>query len=357
MKRKEYSEFQNYPDDERRQVFQAAGQRLNILGSNVEKDYWVCQVLDVLMKEAPYRPKCYFKGGTSLSKGFDLIKRFSEDVDLVLSRQGLKPDGDKFIGDDDPTNPHSSLSNKKRKKRVEELKQASSKAVREVITPKLQRYLPECEIYVSEEEGEGQTIFVDYPTLFLGSKNDYVLKRVKVECGARGALEPERRNCKIVPYIQNEIAHLWDLTICGVSMIAPERTFLEKLSAIHSLNCRFRDQGIAPADRQRVTRHYYDLAVMRNSKYASDAIKAVNLLNNVREHNKLVFPSAWAKHDEFKPGTILVLPPEGMLSALEKDYSDMQGMMYDNPPTFEWILEQLSGIDNSINQVQGFLQL
>ena len=91
--------FLALPDQDRRDIFEAAARRLDTLPGYVEKDFWVCLVLDLLYHGVPQEhPKLLFKGGTSLSKAFGLIDRFSEDIDLVVHRSGLG-----FEGQRDPT--------------------------------------------------------------------------------------------------------------------------------------------------------------------------------------------------------------------------------------------------------------
>ena len=101
--------FLALPERDRRDVFTAASRRLDTAPDYVEKDFWVCLVLDLLFNALPEaHPKLLFKGGTSLSKAFGLIQRFSEDIDLVVHRDALG-----FAGDRDPTTGEG-LSNKRR---------------------------------------------------------------------------------------------------------------------------------------------------------------------------------------------------------------------------------------------------
>ena len=119
MTSESFERFLALPDQDRRDVFEAAADRLDTLASYVEKDFWVCLVLDVLYNRLPEgHPRLLFKGGTALSKAFGLIRRFSEDIDLVVYREGLG-----FGADRDPTSPDG-LSNKQRKALFDELRMA-----------------------------------------------------------------------------------------------------------------------------------------------------------------------------------------------------------------------------------------
>ncbi|CAN0513171.1 unnamed protein product, partial [Phaeothamnion confervicola] len=164
------------------------------------------------------RPKLFFKGGTSLSKGFGLIQRFSEDIDIVISRAGLG-----IRAADDPLHPDHS-----KKKREEKAAAATVKCSAHVLgkmREKLEPLLPDCTIEADDGDRDQMSLRIRYPTLL---KSDPYLKPwVKVECGARGAYEPDVKR-DIVPYIQDELGQKLDLAIKGVTLITAERTFWEK---------------------------------------------------------------------------------------------------------------------------------
>ena len=317
MRTKQYNQFQDQKEDDRRGVFIQTARRLGISDFLAEKDYWVCRVLDILMKEPPWAPKRFFKGGTSLSKGYGYIERFSEDIDIVFNRHSLQCEkGHKFKGDLDPANSTAEFlgndgkpSNKKREARFDELQAACGRHISGPTKAKLEKLLPECKVVPSPDEP--QTLYVRYPSLFVtvdfdaeqDDDQDYFLPRVKIEGGARSAQAPATER-PVAPYIQKELAGRIDLGFSTVTMISPERTFLEKIANIHGRNCRFRDQKALPADKDRMSRHYYDLAKMSQLEVGRRAMKNKELLDDVREHDKLAFRSAWRKHDELIHGKI-----------------------------------------------------
>ena len=237
MRTEEYERFQSQDADARRGVFATTAGRLGTTEFLVEKDFWVCRILDILMREPPWVPKRFFKGGTSLSKGFDYIERFSEDVDIVFNRHSLKcEDGHKFQGDFDPGNPDAPFaSNNQRRARFDELQSACGRHMDGPLMGKLEGLLPECRVVPSDIDA--QTLFVRYPSLFTevdldadeGEDADYFLPRVKIEGGARSAQAPATLR-PVAPYIQTELQGNFDLSIENVTMIAPGRTFLENLS-------------------------------------------------------------------------------------------------------------------------------
>ena len=153
------------PEQDRRDVFEATASRLDTLPGYVEKDFWVCLVLGVIFNRLPKgHPRLLFKGGTSLSKAFGLIARFSEDIDLVVFRDDLG-----FEDDRDPT-VASHLSNRKRAALFDGLRSACSGYIRGdlrvALTKQIDEIVEGCQVGSDEGDADGQTLFVEYPTLY-----------------------------------------------------------------------------------------------------------------------------------------------------------------------------------------------
>ncbi len=343
-----FLKFLKLPDNERRDVFEAAADRLDTLDSYVEKDFWVCLVMDALYNGLPAgHPKLLLKGGTSLSKAFSLIRRFSEDVDIVVSRHDLG-----FTGNQDPADPQSSLSNKKRGKLFDELiSTCSAYIVGDLISSlssALETQNADCPIEIDPNDEDKQTLLVQYPSLFPAEDVSYVQPRVKIEGGARSALDPNV-TCEISPYIQTELSG-WALAVRGITAIKPERTFWEKALILHGAYCGFRDEGRTPSDRHPISRHYYDVAMISATKVGNSALENRELWDSVREHNLIVFRQAWKKFEEAVPGTTHLLPESDLRTTIEKDYDAMQDMILGNVPPFDWIMERLVQIEAQINK-------
>ncbi len=345
-----FSEFLKLPEDERRAVFEAAAERLDTVASYVEKDFWVCAVLDALYNGLPEgHPKLLFKGGTSLSKAFDLIRRFSEDIDIVVFRKDLG-----FESERDPTNPQADLSGKKRQALFDELKSACSEYIcsrlRDDLGSVLTAIDESCTVEIDADAEDQQALLVQYSSLYSAEDPGYVLHpRVKIEGGARSALDPNV-TCEIAPYIRDELSD-WKLSVGGVTTIEPARTFWEKILILHGAHCGFRDEKRLPRDRDRISRHYYDVAMISESEAGTSALSDRQLWDNVREHNLIAFKRAWKKFDEAVPGTTRVIPQPDLQAEIEKDYAAMQGMILGETPSFDWIAERLAEIEKTINQV------
>ncbi len=184
-----FASFLGLPEQDRRDAFAVAARRLDTVPGYVEKDFWVCLVLDALFNRLPEdHPKLLFKGGTSLSKVFGLIRRFSEDIDLVVHRDGLG-----FAGERDPTIA-AGLSNKRRSALFDELAEACGRYVqgdlKAVLMAAVGALAEECTLEADPDDPGGQTLLVAYPTLYPGADAAYVPPRVKIEAGARSPSSP-----------------------------------------------------------------------------------------------------------------------------------------------------------------------
>lgn len=334
-----YTKFDNLKERDRKDVFEAAAARLGTNAQSIEKDLWVCRVIDALFTGLGSRPKLYFKGGTSLSKGYGLIKRFSEDIDIVVSRSGLG-----IKANDDPLN--KALTSKKRKAAVEKAKEKCSAHVLGRMKADLAGLLPECTFENDDEDADQSTLRVRYPSLF--KPDGYLKPWVKIECGARGAREPEAKRI-VAPYIQQELGPKINLATKDVTLIAAERTFWEKALILHGIYCGYRDEKRKPGENNLISRHYYDVAMMRDRPEGLKALRNTSLLANVRQHKLLLFKRGWEKLEEAKQGSLRLTPQDAIKNDLAKDYEAMSGMMFGDAPDFEWVLGEIEKLEDAIN--------
>jgi Nucleotidyl transferase AbiEii toxin, Type IV TA system len=200
---------------------------------------------------------------------------------------------------------------------------------------------------LAEDDDEDQaSLRVKYPSLL--PKDPYLKPWVKIECGARGAREPDVKRT-IVPYIQEELAGQFNLAIENVTLIAAERTFWEKALILHGIHCGFRDCGRRPGDKNLVSRHYYDTAMMGDRPEGISAVRNHALLGMVRIHKLTLFKKAWERLEEAVPGTLHLVPQAEILPDLEDDYAAMSGMMFGDPPSFDWVMQELVKLEEAIN--------
>ena len=341
-----YESFLALTERDRRDVFEAAASRLDTLPSYVEKDFWVCLVLEVLYNRLPNgHPRLLFKGGTSLSKAFGLIQRFSEDIDIVVNRDDLG-----FAGDYDPTIA-GILSNRARNDLFGKLREACSNYIigdlANELTTSIGQIVEGCRVVPYENDVDRQTLLIEYPTQYPSSLGAYVAPRVKIEAGARSALDPAL-DCTVTPILADELTD-WSLEVGNIQVIAPERTYWEKLLILHGLHCGYRDQQRLPSDRDRISRHYYDVAMITATETGSSALTDIELLDSVRNHNLIAFRQAWKRFEEAVPGSLKLVPQAELCTVIESDYGAMEGMILGEAPTFDWVMEQTQYVEAAVN--------
>ena len=330
---------------DRRQVYAEATEAWPTSAGFIEKDFIVSASLNVLFGDVPEAGrKLVFKGGTSLSKAHNLIRRFSEDIDLVIVREELG-----FKDDSDPMRPDSilsdgtRLSNKARERLVDALKLEAAKFVASELKPVLEEHLSPLGITVEVDPDpaqEGQTLLIAYSSAF-DTRDDYVPPVVKIEAGARSATLPAHA-ARIEPYAVAVLEEL-DLTVEGVQTIDAERTFLDKVVILHGRHCHFRDRGKVYRNAKRESRHYYDLAMMAD-EVGPRALADGALLRDVVTHSSLAFRSGWMRFEEAERGDLLIVPPEGVLPDLKRDYEAMTGMILGDAPGFDWVMAKIGEI-------------
>ena len=132
-------------------------------------------------------------------------------------------------------------------------------------------------------------------------------------------------------------------------MIVPERTYWEKLLILHGVHCGYRDAARLPADKDRVSRHYYDVAMITMTDTGRSALSNISLLDAVRNHNLIVFRQAWKRFEEAIPGSVRFVLQLELGTMIERDYKAMQGMILGDVPDFGWVMEQLQRAEAAIN--------
>ena len=337
-----YRQILNAKPDERRQVYAEATEAWTTSETFIEKDFFVCAALDVLFNDVPdAQKKLVFKGGTSLSKAHKVIRRFSEDIDLIIVREELGFSGDKDPMKQGELSDGTKLSGKGRDRLVDALKAEAAKYVASTLKPVLEGAFAPFGAKVSIDADDDQTLLISYPSAF-DNHSEYNPPVVKIEGGARSATLPAHP-AEIDPYIAAAVSDI-DLKVPNVQTIDAERTFLDKVLILHGRHCHFRDLGKAYRDANRESRHYYDLAMMADH-IGPGALRNHELLADVITHSALAgFRRGWMKFDEAERGDMFICPPKDMLKVLERDYDAMAGMILDEAPKFTWVMGKIEEI-------------
>jgi hypothetical protein len=330
-------------------AFDTTAQRLGTSAQNIEKDFWVCWTLDALFNELKEDgPRLLFKGGTSLSKGFGLIKRFSEDIDVTVFRDDL--------GEPATVEELEGLSGKKRKARLDAIKDACNAYIngrlRAELTSILQTKLKAvgtsvgtARVEADDADTDGQTLLLWYPSAT--PRSDYVRAAIKIESGAKSALDPNSE-VSIKPYVDDDLPGL-DLTVPAVRTVDPERTFWDKVVILHGLRRWFDKRGELRGGGQRVSRHYYDLHRLAAAPVGAAAIAETALGADCVAHARMFFDRPDFDLASAAPRSFALAPHDGMIEQLRVDYRAMQGMIFGNPPHFEAVLESISSLEARLN--------
>jgi hypothetical protein len=314
----------------------------------IEKDFWVCWTLKRLFTLPDLPAGLLFKGGTSLSKVFGIIERFSEDVDLSFDRAGLG-----FGGDSDPLN---ATSGKKRKHGLEALIETCQRVIRERLLPQLTESFTSAlgeppsanwSLGLAEDDPDGQALLFHYSIENRDRPTDepaYIRSAVRLEIGARSDHWPAIE-AAVTSYAAEDFPSVFREAGCKVHVLAAERTFWEKVTVLHMWHH-------APEDkifRDRQSRHYYDVVRLYEHDLGKAAIRDTELLLKVARHKEVFFPAAWAQYADAKPGTLRLVPPDARLPELEQDYRKMQEMIFGEAPAFEHLLQVLREIERNVN--------
>lgn len=323
------------PEAERSEVFESTAFDTGLNVALVEKDFWVTYLLDTLFRKSPYRDDIVFKGGTSLSKGFGLIQRFSEDIDLILDWRLLG------YGLKEPWEERS--NNKQEKFKLDSIERTNAflrdkfaPAVRELVSDDLGI---DADIYAGEDE---ETVVFAYPKIF---HSDALLDVVKLEIGPMAAWSPSE--CiEISSYCSQENPGIFERTATSVRTVRPERTFWEKATILHQEAHRPESKAMP----KRYSRHYYDLHQLANSFVMDAALGNAELLARVVAFKEKFYRTPWAKLPDAKTGTLKLAPPEYRMKELSRDYDSMQPMIYGERPSFDELMESMRQIERSINE-------
>lgn len=325
-------------------LFDEAGTRRGISSIVIEKDFWVCWTLKRIFaqKDAAHY---IFKGGTSLSKAFAIIRRFSEDIDISIDRKLLGYSGDR--------DPATAPSGKKAKDLLETLAGDVQTYLREMLMPGLTAAVTDA---LGGEDGwqltlcENAAIEFQYRRSFAGDgyeKIEYVRPSVRLEFGGRGELWPSESR-SVTSYIAEDLPEVFSSPTIPVNVLAVERTFWEKVTLLHAEAHRPAESSVP----ERLSRHLYDVAVLADSEYGRKAIDSFDLLRAVAEHKSVFFRSAWASYETARPGTLRLLPNEDRITALKADYEKMSDMFFDKPLPFEQIIDRLMKLEKTINELR-----
>jgi len=334
--------FLELPAGERKVYIDEAAARRGLAPVIVEKDFWVCWLLGILFQSS-FRDAIVFKGGTSLSKVFGVINRFSEDIDLSLAPA--------FLGLDEPDTA-AALSRGQAGKWMERAEAKCTEVIRDTLAPEVSAAI-EMRLGVAESawltfevdaHSHSPVLFFHYPTTQPPAL-DYLKRSVKLEFGSLTEQRPTGSH-GVRPWIADILPDAFADWRCDVVALDLHRAFWEKATILHAEYHR-------PADKttpDRFARHYADTAALALHADASGAISQSALRDRVVRWKSRFFGSAWARYDlAVSPTFRLVSPPE-RATVLRRDYQAMRDMYLSEPVPFDDVLSTLADAERQVNE-------
>ena len=260
---------------QRVELFESAALKTGMDAVILEKDFWVCWTLKELFRLPTIGEHLIFKGGTSLSKVFKIIERFSEDIDVSIDRS--------FLGFGGANEPEAGASNKEKQRRIEALKAACQQKIAGELLPALEAAIKskvrrdeKWSLRSDDEDPDKQTLLFDYPTSFAPDATGYIRRAVKIEMGARADHWPCETKT-VTPYVAEQFPQGFKEPSCAVKVLSVERTFWEKATILHAEFHR-------PADKpmpERFSRHYGDFYELIHKGVSKSATAKLELLARV----------------------------------------------------------------------------
>ena len=330
-------EFNKISKDDLITIFRNTARKMNVQETIVEKDYWVCFVLNYLFSTCIWKESFTFKGGTSLSKCFSLIHRFSEDIDLILDWRVIG------YAKDEPWELRSKTQQDKFNK---ESNQKVTVFLEEQFIGQMMidfnNFLDD-EFCIRIDDKDPQAVLFEYPKVF---RSEYLLQAVRLEIGALAAWTPSE-TATVLPYVAEQYPQVFQGSKIEIKTVSPERTFWEKATILHHEANRPDSLDIP----KRYARHYYDLYCIGNSKYKDYIFSNIDQLVKVVSFKEKFYSRKWANYESATKEKIRLLPDKYRFKELKEDYENMKEMFFDEYPNFEDLMAGIAKLEDEIHDI------
>lgn len=329
--------FLKLSGEEKREVFQAISFSMGLRPDIVEKDFWVCFMLHHLFHDCKYKDAFVFKGGTSLSKAYHVIERFSEDIDIILDWRKIVPT------DDNPWNDRSKTKQDQYNKLVNA---KAAEFYASDLVPCLNRELEEVlgkGQWIAVDENDEMVINFYYPQLF---EVEYLRDKVRLEIGPLAEWLPSHVT-DIQSFVSEKYPQLFDRKVTEILTIDVERTFWEKLTILHKMANFPVNKNLPP----RYARHLYDVYCMMNSPVKEQAFARKELLEKDVIFKQKFYYAKSAHYETATLKEISLIPANHIMDAVKQDYAAMKNMIYGDYPGFETIIEQLKELEMEVHNL------
>lgn len=330
------AEWFNLPEATRKNIIEQTSQKIGLRPFAVEKDWWVVNTLDLIFSLS-FSEHLVFKGGTSLSKAWNIIERFSEDIDLAISRE--------FFG----------FENELTKSQVKKLREKSCKFISEDFFSEIKKLFEDKSFQkvklnvIERYANDTDPIKIEIAYTSLLEVNPYLHSRVLIEIGSRSLIEP-KTNRSFNSFVSEQFREQsFASPGINIPVVNPERTLLEKIFLLHE---EFQNEP-DKIKVERMSRHHYDIIKLMQTEFAEKALTDTELIKTIAEHRKKINFLNYVDYSKHKLSKINIIPPVSILTAWEKDYSQMkEEMIYGNAPTFDGLMKEIENINNIINGME-----
>ena len=324
---------------ERADILRTVAARSGRAAIILEKNIWVCWVLQALFSMPDPHPMA-FKGGTSLSKVYGIIDRFSEDVDVTLDYRAFN---DRF-------DPFAEGAGRTRIRLFgERLRDRVANYIHDVVAPALGAAdaLAADGRHDIRIGDDGETVRFAYPSA-VEDPHDYVRSEVLLEFGGRNVIEPNEQHV-ITPDMATLTRGL-DYPAAAVTVLSPARTFWEKATLVH-VECHRRRLGDHP---ERLSRHWFDLTRLAAHDVGRAALADRELLEDVVRHKKVFFHAGYANYDHCLDGRLRLVPNDDQLPGLQADYDAMRAaaIVPDDAPGFGALIAEIRILEGTANRAR-----
>ena len=329
--------------NERKNIIQKAANDLELRFDIIEKDIWVCYVLQKLFSNQKLKDYLIFKGGTCLSKAYNAIARFSEDVDITIKLDALEISGES--------------------KKINKVKSRNREAVKKFVEDEILSILRKTfdgelgresyELVFDELDKNNIALFFTFPSESGGgfsasfssdfSNNyRYIKPKIKLEFGALGGIWPVTKK-EIEPYARKILpSHFDEFEVITLDI---KRNFIEKLLILHSITLRPTDKSI----NQNYSRHYYDIYSIIKNGLNIDPINDLEILESVVKNKHDFWNESWVDYDEIKNfSDIRLIPNEVRVAEIKKDYKNMEEMFFKDFPQFAEMIFGLHSFEETL---------
>lgn len=330
------------PARDRAELFRETAAAKGLPPVPIEKDFWVCWTLKHLFALED-QPPLIFKGGTSLSKAYGVIERFSEDIDLAFDRAAFG-----FTEERDPENAPSGNA---ADRLIDELQGVCITHIETSLLPALQERVGDVlteEWTLEVSRDDKQAVHFRYPPSLDNSEYGaigYVRPQVLLELGARSDQWPAEKRI-VRSYAAEEFPDFFETATCEPNTLDARRTFWEKVTLLHALQNR---PNLEERHVSRQSRHYYDLYMLAQSPTRAAAIQDLDLLRRVTAHKSVFFKRGWARYTDAVNGKLRLVPHEELEKMARRDYGSMEEMFFNTPPNFDDILTELVSLEQKVN--------